>query len=146
MNIDYFINENVDIEEFLSVLRRSGLADRRPVDDLACIEGMLRNSNLMITARKDGELIGISRSVTDFHYCCYLSDLAVDRAYQTSGVGLKLQLLTKEQIGPKCTLILISAPVALGYYPKIGYRKNQRCFTSSPGEEIGGARTNDGEA
>jgi ribosomal protein S18 acetylase RimI-like enzyme len=48
---------------------------------------MLANSNLLVTAWAGQQLVGIARSITDFHYCCYLSDLAVDVAYQQQGIG-----------------------------------------------------------
>jgi predicted N-acetyltransferase YhbS len=92
------------------------------------MQGMLDNSDLTVTAW-DGELlVGISRSVTDFHYACYLSDLAVHRDYQRSGVGKRLQALTQEQLGPKCNLILLAAPAANAYYAHVGFSNNQRCW------------------
>jgi predicted GNAT superfamily acetyltransferase len=128
MSIEYKINAPVSTEQFIEVLRESTLGERRPIDDRACIEGMLKNSNLMVTAWDGERLIGIARSMTDFHYACYLSDLAVERKYQKSGVGKKLQILTQEQLGPKCKLILIAAPAANTYYEHIGFTNNQRCW------------------
>lgn len=92
------------------------------------MEGMVKNSNLMVTAWHGEELIGIARSVTDFHYACYLSDLAVHRKYQKAGVGMKLQIITQEKLGPKCKLILVAAPSANSYYKHIGFSNNQRCW------------------
>lgn len=129
MNITYSVERSVTLSEFLAVFEESGLADRRPVDDHTCLQGMLDHSNLMVTARVGGRLVGIARSVTDFHYCCYLSDLAVSREFQGQGVGLALQQHTQARLGPECTLILISAPAAVDYYPKIGYARCDRCFT-----------------
>jgi GNAT superfamily N-acetyltransferase len=89
---------------------------------------MVKNSNLMVTAWHGEELIGIARSMTDFHYACYLSDLAVHRDYQKCGVGKKLQAITQEKLGPKCKLILLAAPAANSYYEHIGFSNNQRCW------------------
>lgn len=78
-------------DEFVDCLIRSTLAERRPVDDIARIEGMLRHADLIITARTtSGLLVGVARALTDFHYCTYLSDLAVDVHYQRSGIGREL--------------------------------------------------------
>lgn len=128
MDIKYFLNENLDPIEFLGLLQRSGLGKRRPVDDLACLSGMLKNSNLIVTARNSGKLVGIARSMTDFHYACYLSDLAVDKTFQNLGIGKKLQTVTQSKLGPKCTLILLAAPSAVKYYEKIGFSNNPRCW------------------
>lgn len=98
MNIEYRINSSISVTQFIDLLRESTLGARRPIDDYECMEGMVKNSNLMITAWDGEKLIGIARSVTDFHYACYLSDLAVDKKYQNEGVGRKLQVLTQEQL------------------------------------------------
>ena len=126
--IKYRTDSEVSVAEFLKLLTLSTLGERRPIDDLDCIEGMLRNSNLTVTAWDGSKLVGIARSVTDFHYACYLSDLAVDRTYQRQGIGLRLQQITQEQLQPKCKLILISAPAANDYYPSIGYESSPRCW------------------
>lgn len=108
--------------QFVDVLRRSTLAERRPVDDSARIAEMLAHANLICTAWDGDVLVGVSRSLTDFSYCCYLSDLAVDVAYQKTGVGKKLVELTQSRLHPLCKIILLAAPKAECYYPKIGFR------------------------
>ena len=89
---------------------------------------MYANSNLILTAWDKDKLIGISRALTDFCYCCYLSDLAVRKEYQKRGIGRKLIELTKENIGEQTTLILLSAPTAMDYYPKVGMLKIDNGF------------------
>ena len=128
MSIEYRINESITTDEFIELLNNSTLGERRPVEDRVCMEGMISNSNLTVSAWKDGKLVGISRSVTDFHYACYLSDLAVSKEYQKSGIGKQLQILTQKQLGPKCKLILIAAPAANTYYERIGFTNNERCW------------------
>jgi ribosomal protein S18 acetylase RimI-like enzyme len=110
------------------LLRESTLGECRPIEDRACMEGMVNNSILMVTAWHGDELIGIARSMTDFHYACYLSDLAVHKKYQRSGIGKKLQVINQEHLGPSCKLILIAAPAANSYYEHIGFTNNQRCW------------------
>ena len=128
MNIEYKINTPVSVDQFIELLKASTLAERRPTEDRACMEGMLNNSNLVITAWSEEELIGIARSMTDFHYACYLSDLAVSKKYQKNGIGKKLQVITQEQLGPRCKLILLAAPAANSYYEHIGFVNNKRCW------------------
>jgi GNAT superfamily N-acetyltransferase len=128
MSIEYKINESITASQFVGLLKASTLAERRPVDDLDCMQGMISNSNLIVTAWDGDLLIGVARSVTDFHYACYLSDLAIHLDYQRSGIGKVLQHLTQEQLGPRCKLILIAAPAANSYYEHIGFTNNQRCW------------------
>jgi predicted N-acetyltransferase YhbS len=136
MNIEYKINTPITSEQFISVLKESSLAERRPIDNIECIKGMVENSNLIITAWNDNKLIGVARSVTDFNYACYLSDLAVDKKYQKNGIGKKLQELTQKQLGKECKLILIAAPNANSYYEHIGFTNNNRCWVLEREQEI----------
>ena len=128
MDIKYKINAPISTEHFIDLLTRSTLGERRPLEDKKCIEGMISNSNLIISAWENDNLIGIARSVTDFHYACYLSDLAVSKSYQKKGIGKQLQIMTQEQLGPKCKIILIAAPAANEYYEHLGFTNNQRCW------------------
>ena len=125
--IVYAIEKSLDVSEFIEVLINSTLAERRPVDDEQRISSMCNNANLIVTARLDGKLIGVARSITDFVYCTYLSDLAVDVKYQKKGIGKKLIEETKK-ITPQAKLILLSAPAAVDYYPKIGMTKHNHCY------------------
>ena len=136
MQVDYRINESINVKQFQDLLVNSSLGERRPVDDLECLEGMISNSNLTVSAWVDGKLIGLARSITDFNYACYLSDLAVDQNYQKLGIGKKLQMLTQGELNHNCKLILISAPLANEYYASIGYSNNPRCWVLERTDEI----------
>lgn len=137
MDIEYLTNHTISAQQFQSLLRRSTLGLRRPVDDLACLDGMLKHSNLIVSAWHQGELIGIARCVTDFYYCCYLSDLAVDEAFQNKGIGIALQSHVKNQLNELCKIILIASPQAANYYPSIGYEHNDRCWVLNAHQSLG---------
>ena len=112
----------LDPAEFTAVVRASGLG--RPVDDAARMAAMLAGANLVVTARDaSGRLAGVARSLTDFAYACYLSDLCVDPAFQGKGVGRALIAETKRIIGPGCMLLLLSAPDPMTWYPKLGMER-----------------------
>ena len=113
-----------------------GAACRQDAD---CIAGMLQHGNLLICGWDGQLLVGVSRCVTDFHYACYLSDLAVDSAYQGRGIGIKLQQLTQEQLGPRCKLVLLAAPAATEYYPRIGYSRHESCWIVDSDGPLGAA-------
>jgi ribosomal protein S18 acetylase RimI-like enzyme len=126
MSIEYKINAEVSVDQFIDVLKHCSLGVRRPIDDRVCMEGMVTNSNLCISAWDGDELVGIARAMTDFHYACYLADLAIKDSHQRQGIGKKLQKLTQAQLGPRCNLILLAAPSANNYYEPLGYESNPR--------------------
>lgn len=119
--IEYKIGIIPLIEEICRVFTSSGI--RRPVNEPDRIKKMFEGSNLVVTAWVDNKLIGIARSLTDKSYCCYLSDLAVEKCYQRLGIGKELINITMREIGDKCSLILLSVPNAMDYYPKVGFDK-----------------------
>ena len=128
MSIAYQLEPGLAAEEFIDVLVRSTLAERRPVHDPETIRGMLRHADVIVTARAEGLLVGVSRAITDFSYCTYLSDLAVDRQFQRQGIGRELIARTHAAAGLKTTLILLSAPAARSYYPHIGMQPHDSCW------------------
>jgi predicted N-acetyltransferase YhbS len=128
MNVAYEIDRAITEPEFVDLLRRSTLAERRPVDEPRCIQAMLKHANLLCTAWDGAKLVGVARSVTDFEYCCYLSDLAVDSAYQKKGIGRELIRLTKSRLGPRAKLILLAAPKAEAYYPRVGFEAHRSAW------------------
>lgn len=128
MDVAYAIEPELGVEEFLDLLARSTLAERRPVDEPETIRAMLRHADVIATARVGVELVGISRAITDFGYCTYLSDLAVDEAHQRKGIGRELIRLTHETAGLHTTLILLAAPKARMYYPHIGMSPHDSCW------------------
>jgi hypothetical protein len=123
--IHYQIEANLNPSEFVDVLVRSTLAERRPIDQPEVIRAMLDNADIIVTARIGNQLVGVSRAVSDFGYCTYLSDLAVD---QGRGIGRELIRRTHEAGGLHTNLILLAAPKARTYYPHIGMQHHDSCW------------------
>jgi N-acetylglutamate synthase-like GNAT family acetyltransferase len=126
MEIVYKYNEPVKAEDVIQVFRNSGIT--RPIGQKERIQKMLDHANLILTAWDHNRLVGIARALTDFSYCCYLSDLAVDQDYQKSGIGKELIERIRKIIGEEVALILLSAPSAMDYYPKVGFDKVDNGF------------------
>ncbi|WP_047548858.1 GNAT family N-acetyltransferase [Methylotenera sp. G11] len=124
--IEYRQNISLAAADIAAVFDASGI--RRPSADLARIERMFANANLVISAWHGNKLVGVCRALTDFSYCCYLSDLAVDKAYQKHGIGKELIARVQQAIGDEVALILLSAPEAMEYYPKLGFEKVENGF------------------
>ena len=129
VDIEYALEPDLAMAEFIDVLRRSTLAERRPVNDAQTMAGMLAHADVIVTARDSRRLlVGVSRAITDFSYCTYLSDLAVDEAFQRQGIGRELIRRTQLAAGLKTNLILLAAPKAETYYPHIGMLHHNSCW------------------
>ncbi len=126
--IIYSSDRKITPDEFVDVLKRSTLGERRPINDPHRIQQMLAHGNILVTAWAGEKLVGVSRALSDFSFCCYLSDLAVDEAYQKLGIGKKLIDETHKVAGKNSSLILLAAPAAVNYYPKIGMDRFAECF------------------
>ncbi|MDF0717788.1 GNAT family N-acetyltransferase [Muricauda sp. 334s03] len=133
--IEYKVEHNLKVEEFREVLINSTLGNRRPINHHDTLRKMVEMGNLTITARHKGKLIGVSRSLTDFSFCTYLSDLAVDLSYQKRGIGKELIRRTKME-APDAKLILLAAPEAISYYPKIGMTHYDFCYYLDKAEDL----------
>jgi ribosomal protein S18 acetylase RimI-like enzyme len=129
MKINYTTKQKMTADEFIDILKRSTLGERRPIDNEKCIQGMLDHADILALAVDNGEIVGVARAVTDFNYACYLSDLAVDVAYQKMGIGQKLIATVQGELEKSCKIILLSAPDAVGYYPKIGFTRHGAAWT-----------------
>ena len=135
MQIIYQINPEISVHDLIDILKKSTLGLRRPLSDLEAMESMLAHANYYIGAYENGNLVGLARAMTDFVYTTYLADLAVDEKYQHQGIGKELIKMLKKNI-PKAKLILLAAPAAESYYPKIGMQNHPHCYFIDRIEEI----------
>lgn len=137
MSIEYRSDIRISAREAIDLYKRSTLSERRPVDRPDIFEGMYKHANLVISAWDADRLVGVSRSLTDFSYVAYLADLAVDTAYQRRGIGKRLVDETRSRLGRECMIVLLAAPKANDYYPKIGFEHNPRAWVLDPGKMPG---------
>ena len=124
--IHYALNASLTTEAVVRVFNNAGIT--RPTQDAARIAQMFANANLVVSAWDGDHLVGVARALSDFCYCCYLSDLAVDAAYQRQGIGDALITQVRDAMGDGVSLILLSAPGAMGYYPKVGFTAADNAF------------------
>jgi GNAT superfamily N-acetyltransferase len=136
--IEFRIGNEIDLERVVDLYHASTLGERRPMDDPGIVADMMRHANLVVTAW-DGELlVGISRTLTDFSYVGYLADLAVRATHQRRGIGLELIRRTRECMGPRSTVVLLAAPKAVEYYPRIGFRRHESAWVLAAGDPLAG--------
>jgi len=126
--ITYKTGNDLDLDAAIELYRASTLGERRPIEDRERMGAMLKNANLVITAWDGGLLVGISRSLSDFCYVTYLSDLAVRVSHQRTGIGRELIRRTQTAGGPKTTLLLLAAPAAEKYYPHVGFTHHPQAW------------------
>lgn len=134
--ITYQTGNDLDLDTVIELYRASTLGERRPVDDRERMALMLRNANLIVTAWDGDQLVGIARGVSDFSYCTYLSDLAVRMSHQKQGIGRGLIRRTRE-LGGQATVILLSAPKAVDYYPHVGFKQHPSAWMLGSGDPLG---------
>ena len=132
--IEYRDDRKITAGDFVNLLKRCSLGQRRPLEDTARIQAMLDHANLLCTAWSGDLLVGVARSLTDFAYTCYLSDLAVDVAFQRQGIGLGLIAKTRQRLHPATRIVLLAAPAAVEYYPHIGFTRHESAWTRMAGE------------
>lgn len=125
-DLQYHIDIIPDATQIIELYENAGLP--RPTGDVERIAKMYEHSNLVVTAWHNDLLVGVSRSITDWAWSCYLADLAVRKEYHASGIGKKLIELTREKLGDECMLLLLSVPTAMEYYPKVGFVKQESSF------------------
>jgi len=136
MSIVYRTDATLTADQYIDVLVRSTLGQRRPIDDPDLISRALAGSDILVTAWDGSALVGFARAITDFHLHCYLADLGVDAAYQRRGIGLELQREVRALLGAGCKLKLSAAPAASDYYARCGYTKNDRAWELPPGARL----------
>lgn len=129
------VESNLSLEEYRFILEDSGLGKRRPMDDPEHLKRMIEGSNLLVTAREDGRLVGFLRGLSDFCYRCFIADLAVAKAHQGKGIGRKILQFTRD-LAPDARLFLFSAEDAEPFYQKLGFRPHERCYQLKPEEEM----------
>ena len=127
MDIKYSFDKRPSVDQIIELYDSAGLP--RPTNDKERIQKMFESSNLIVTAWDNDLLIGVSRSITDWVWSCYLADLAIHPDYKKGGIGKKLVQLTKDKLGDESMILLLSVPTAMEYYPKIGMTKEDRAFT-----------------
>jgi predicted N-acetyltransferase YhbS len=132
--IHYRTGNDLDLDQVIELYRASTLGERRPVEDRERMSKMVANANLVISAWEDELMVGIARSLTDFCYMTYLADLAVRVSHQRQGVGRELIRRTQDACTPDTRLVLLSAPKAVSYYPRVGFTRHEECWQLSPGE------------
>jgi len=135
MSINYQVNPTISVHDLIAILHKSTLGLRRPLADLEAMKCMLAHANYYIGAYENGQLVGLARAMTDFVYTTYLADLAVDQKYQHQGIGKELIKMLKMNI-PRAKLILLAAPAAEAYYPKIGMQNHPHCYFINRIEEV----------
>ncbi|REK77008.1 GNAT family N-acetyltransferase [Paenibacillus paeoniae] len=127
MTITFHEDDTITPEELAEVFIQSGI--RRPAQDLERLSRMLTHADERLTARADGKLVGILRAITDYAYCCYISDLAVDQAYHGQRIGERLMQKLQEKLGnDEIQYILVSAPTAVGFYERMGMERLDKAF------------------
>lgn len=132
--ITYRFGNDLDLDQVIDLYQASTLGERRPVDDRQIVAAMIHHANLVVTAWDGEVMVGLARTLTDFSYVGYLSDLAVRQSHQRMGIGVAMIQKTRERMGPRSMLVLLAAPLAVEYYPKIGFSRHESAWVLRAGD------------
>lgn len=135
-DITYSVGNDLQPDELIELLKATSLGVRRPLDDRSAIINMIQYGNLTVTAWDDTLLVGFARSLTDFSFVAYMSDLAVRDSHQRKGIGRELVRLTRAELGPATRLVLLAAPAAVDYYPQLGFTQHPSAWTLDAHEPL----------
>lgn len=135
-NLTYRKGNQLDLDQVIELYRASTLGERRPVDNRQRMQQMMTHANLVLTAWEGPLLVGIARSLTDFAFVAYLSDIAVRKSHQRKGIGKELIRRTQAELDPAATLLLLAAPAAVDYYPHIGFTRHPEAWLLAPGQHV----------
>ncbi|MGG0822220.1 GNAT family N-acetyltransferase [Paenibacillus turicensis] len=124
--ITYKIGQEITATQLIELFRSSGI--KRPLDQPERISNMIKHCDILYTAWDNDTLVGVARAISDFSYCCYLSDLAVAKSHQQQGIGEALIQHVRDHLGDEVSLLLLSAPTAMDYYPKVGFELANNAF------------------
>ena len=136
MAIEYRFGNDLDLQQVIELYRATTLGERRPIDDPSILSDMISHANLVVTAWENEMLVGICRTLTDFTYVGYLADLAVRQSHQRMGIGVAMIEQTRTKMGPRSMLVLLSAPKAVDYYPRIGFTQHQSAWVLRASEPL----------
>jgi GNAT superfamily N-acetyltransferase len=134
--IVYQVGNDLDLDAVIELYRASTLGERRPIDDRERMRTMLTRADIVVTAWEEALMVGIARSISDFSYFTYLADLAVRVSHQRNGIGRELIRRTREVGGSKTNLLLLSAPAAVDYYPRLGFVPHESAWLLRPEDEL----------
>ncbi len=134
--LTYQREEEIDAEEARELYDASTLGARRPIEDAGIFRDMLRHADLLVTARDGAQLVGLARTLTDWSYVAYLADLAVRESHQRRGIGRELVRVTRATLGPRAMIVLLAAPAAVDYYPRLGFSRHPSAWVLRSGEPL----------
>ena len=129
MTITYSFDNTIPLADLCSLYQDSFLESPRPIEDAETMKNMLKNATILVSAWDKKTLVGVCRSLSDFAYVTYVSDLAVHKNYQRRGIGKQLLQHVQEKSGLKCKLVLLSNTQANSYYPELGFNHHNRAWT-----------------
>jgi ribosomal protein S18 acetylase RimI-like enzyme len=138
-DIQYRFGNDLDIDAVIELLKASTLGERRPIDDRSIVAGMLEHANLVVTAWDADRMVGFARTLSDFVYVGYMSDLAVRESHQHRGIGVELIRKTRDRMGPRSMIVLLAAPKAIEYYPRVGFTRHDSAWILGASDRLGRA-------
>lgn len=120
--ITYHTDKKVNYEKLIELFNEVGWNDK--TSDLNRLKAMVNNSQIVVTAWDDGEMVGFARCVTDFVFNGQINNVVVDSRYRKRGIGKAMitNILNNSRL---VTYILRGDPENEDFYKNIGFQEAQ---------------------
>jgi ribosomal protein S18 acetylase RimI-like enzyme len=128
VSIVYAQEQDLSVADYVAVLDSTYMRDLRPLTNTPRIARMLAGANLIVTARENGEVLGLARCISDMAWVAYCAELAVKESAQGRGIGRGILDTCYDLLGPGMGLILAAEPQAVGFYERIGMQRLKAGF------------------
>lgn len=112
------LSDAIETAEVLSLYRANAWSSaEKPAQLLAA----LRNSHALVTARIEGELVGIGNAISDGHLVVYFPHMLVHPSFHGQGIGKKMMHVMLEKYSGFHQQMLTADGDSIEFYKKIGF-------------------------
>ncbi|GAL35325.1 histone acetyltransferase HPA2 and related acetyltransferases [Vibrio maritimus] len=120
MEVYVQISKEIQIDEVINLYHANGWSSAKVPDKLM---PALLNSDTLVTARKEGKLIGIGNAISDGHLVVYYPHMLVDPAFHGFGVGRKMISLMQSKYKDFHQQMLTADSEAVDFYRALGFER-----------------------
>jgi GNAT superfamily N-acetyltransferase len=112
--------DSIGQQEVVALYRAHGWTSADKPDQLL---PALRGSHCLVTAREDGQLVGLANAISDGHLVAYFPHMLVHPAYQRRGLGRAMVQVLMSRYEDFHQLMLTADADAVGFYERVGFSR-----------------------
>lgn len=120
MNLKINLDDQIQEAEVINIYRLNQWSSADKPDLLL---NALTNSHSLVTARIEGELVGIANAISDGYLVVYYPHMLVHPAYQRQGIGRKMMQVMHERYSGFHQQMLTADSEACAFYASLGFER-----------------------